>query len=230
MEPEFVGFPKEMQVFFRDLASNNSKEWFEANRNRYERYVLEPSRSFVVAIGEKLRPIVPGIQAIPIANKSLFRINRDIRFSKDKTPYKTHMGLYVWEGDRPKRMECSGFYIHYDDGKVFLGGGLHDFPKDILKGYREQVANKTNAKELKKIIDTVSQHPEITVGGEHYKRPPSGYEVVPENETLLKYKGLFASLEPNLPDSFYKPEFLDFCFERYKVMLPLHRWIVDNLF
>ena len=191
--------------------------------------MLEPSRSFVTEVGKKLKSIVPNIQAIPIANKSLFRINRDIRFSKDKSPYKTHMGIYLWEGVRKKRMECSGFYLHYENGEIFLGSGLHIFPRDILTAFRDAVAQKSKAKDLLDIIDEVSNHPEITVSGEHYKKIPVGYEAVEENERLLKHNGLFASIEPAMPDAFNTRDFVDFCFERYRLMLPIHRWIADNL-
>lgn len=230
MDTEFEGFSKELQTFFKNLSSNNSKEWFDENRDQYDRYVLEPSRLFVVAIGKKLKSIVPDLQAIPIPNKSLFRINRDTRFSKDKSPYKTHMGIYLWEGARPKRMECSGFYVHYENGEIFLGSGLHIFPKDILKNFRSVVAHKSKAIELLDIIKKVKSHPEISVGGDRYKRIPAGYEVTPENGQLLTYKGLFASIEPAMPEAFYSREFIDFCFERYRIMSPIHRFIADNLY
>ena len=217
-------------TFFSNLSKNNTKEWFDANRDEYERYVLDPSRAFVVAMGEKLRTIVPKIQAIPITNKSLFRINRDTRFSKDKSPYKSYMGIYLWEGNRQKRMECPGFYLHYENDEVFIGSGMHEFPKDILAAYRSAVSNTSTAKELNGIIKEVSRHPEITVSGEHYKRIPAGHEWNSDNEHLLKHNGLFASIEPMMPDSFHTPELIDFCFERYESMLPIHWWILENLF
>jgi len=108
----FKGFPKEFITFFENLKQNNSKDWFEKHRKDYEELVLHPAREFVEEMGKKLRRIAPAIHAIPKINQSLFKISRDVRFSKDKSPYKTTMGICFGEGSR-KRMECSGFYFHY---------------------------------------------------------------------------------------------------------------------
>ena len=108
---EFNGFPRQYFTFFNQLQKNNSKEWFEKHREDYNEFVMHPAREFVAAMGNKLRKIAPEVKAIPKINQSLFKINRDVRFSKDKSPYKTYMGIWLWEGDR-KRMECSGFYLH----------------------------------------------------------------------------------------------------------------------
>ena len=90
---EFKGFSKALVQFFRDLKDNNTKPWFDKHRHEYEENVLFPSREFVVAMGKRLRQIAPGVNAIPKVNQSLFRINRDTRFSKDKSPYKTCKGV-----------------------------------------------------------------------------------------------------------------------------------------
>lgn len=84
-----------------------------------------------LAMGDKLKAISPGIHAIPKVNQSLFRLNRDTRFSKDKTPYKTNLGIWFWEGER-KRMECSGFYFYLGEGNLMLGTGIHVFSKGIV--------------------------------------------------------------------------------------------------
>ena len=92
----FKGFSKHTSDFFAQLPHNNSKKWFDEHRDQYEQYVLEPARSFIEALGDALRILRPQINAIPLVNKSLFRLNRDTRFSKDKTPYKTHLGIWIW--------------------------------------------------------------------------------------------------------------------------------------
>jgi uncharacterized protein (TIGR02453 family) len=119
----FNGFSKELPKFFQNLKKNNTKPWFEKHRNEYEEFVLGPAREFVVEMGTRLRKIAPEINAIPKINQSLFKINRDVRFSKDKSPYKTSMGIWFWEGRR-KRMECSGFYFHLEDQRMFFGMGI----------------------------------------------------------------------------------------------------------
>lgn len=90
---QFNGFPRQYFTFFNQLKKNNSKEWFEKHRSEYDDSVMHPAREFVIAMGNKLRKIAPEVNAIPKINKSLFKINRDVRFSKDKSPYKTYMGI-----------------------------------------------------------------------------------------------------------------------------------------
>ena len=148
---DFSGFPKEMIKFFGKLEKNNNKEWFDRHREDYETYVKGPSIGFVIAMGEKLRSLSPGIKAIPKVNQSLFRINRDTRFSHDKRPYKTNTGIWFWEGER-KRMECSGFYFHYGDEKLMLGAGIHMFSNELLKLYRAAVVDKEHGPKLRTAV------------------------------------------------------------------------------
>ena len=97
-----------MHHIFTGAVPKQYTDWFKRHKNDYEELVLNPSRLFVSEMGELLRGIVPAINADPRVNRSLFRINRDTRFSKDKTPYKTHITLWFWEGLGP-RMENPGF-------------------------------------------------------------------------------------------------------------------------
>ena len=108
----FPGFSKESVQFYKSLSKNNDKRWFEEHKADYEQFVLAPAREFVVVLGEKLRKIAPQIHAEPKINQSIFRIYRDTRFSRDKSPYKTNLGIWLWEGVG-KRMECSGFYFPF---------------------------------------------------------------------------------------------------------------------
>ena len=185
----FNGFSQETAGFFEQLRENNNKEWFEEHRQVYEREVLERAKSFVEAMGERLRELRPEINAIPAVNKSLFRLNRDTRFSKDKTPYKTHMGIWFWEGEG-KRMEYPGFYFHLDPPIVGFGGGLHMFPKQHLEAYRELAVDKTWGPKLSQAVDQVKAAG-LQVGIPHYKRVPRGYDPEHPNAELLKVQGAY---------------------------------------
>ena len=223
----FDGFPKEALGFFKALIRNNNRDWFESHRDEYEANVMNPSRAFVVEMGERLRRLVPAIQAVPLVNQSLFRVNRDIRFSRDKSPYKAHLGIYLWEGER-KRMECSGFYFHLESGKAFTAVGLHMFPSDILNSFRGRVSRIAAARALKKVIGDIEKTDGFTVGGPHYKRVPRGYEANETNEELLRYNGLYAHSNISEPSVLHSPELLDICFQKYAQMLPLHKWLVQK--
>lgn len=224
---KFDGFPKEFTKFFADLAMNNTKLWFNEHKSNYEKYVLDPSKLFVIVMGERLEDLSPDINAIPMVNKSLFRLNRDTRFSKDKSPYKTNLGIFFWEGSR-KRMECPGFYFHVEANNLMLGGGIYQFPKDLLEPYRKAVINKNSGIELNKIVNKLKEE-KISLGGAYYKRVPQGFDPDHENSELLKHNGLYTMVETRIPKEFYSGKLIDYCFERFKKMYPLHKWIVSNL-
>jgi uncharacterized protein (TIGR02453 family) len=220
----FSGFSKKTTVFFQELARNNNRDWFAAHRSEYETMVLEPARLFVTAMGERLRRLSPGIQFSAGANGSIFRIYRDTRFSPDKSPYKTHLGIYFWEGRGP-RMECSGYYFHIEPRLLLLGGGLYGFSRPLLERYRRAVADPEYGGELAAIVKKITARPGYTLGGEHYKRVPAGYDAVPEAASLLRHAGLYAGFETPLPAELHSPALVDYCLEKYKPMAPLHRWL-----
>ena len=140
----FTGFPKETVRFFTALRKNNNRDWFAANKETYERRVIEPAKLFVTAMGERLRTIVPGIVAVPAVNKSIFRIYRDTRFSLDPAPYKTNLGIYFWDGAR-SRMESAGFYVGLEPPDIMLGGGLYMIPDNLLGRYRRPWSTRRRA-------------------------------------------------------------------------------------
>ena len=224
---DFNGFPKEMVVFFEELKENNTKEWFDAHRKDYEDVVKHPSEEFVVAMGQKLKPLSPAIHAIPKVNQSLFRINRDTRFSHDKSPYKTNLGIWFWEGER-KRMECSGFYFHIGDGKLMLGTGIHMFSTNLLNLYRDAVLDKRQGPKLIKTLNKITKRG-YTVGGKHYKRVPRGYDASHDRAEFLLYNGLTANVEKEIPDELFSHSIVDTAFSHFNNMHPLHEWLVQAI-
>jgi uncharacterized protein (TIGR02453 family) len=221
----FSGFSKQTLNFFRDLARNNNKMWFDQNKERYEQQVLVPSRDFILALGARLKKIAPEVQADPRVNKSLFRLNRDIRFSPDKTPYKTHLGIWFWEGPRP-RMECSGFYFHLESQQFMLGVGLYAFPKDMLEAYRQSVVHPIHGPALAKAITSIKKHKDYSLGGQHYKKIPPGYDPAHKNAEFLLYDRLYAGVELPVSEELLSERLVDLCFEHYRHMLPLHCWLL----
>ena len=110
--------------FLADLSMNNEREWFQANKARYERDVRDPMIEFVVDFGEKLREINPHMVADPRkSGGSVFRIYRDVRFSRDKSPYKTNAGAH-FRHEVGREVHGPGFYLHLEPGNVFAGAGI----------------------------------------------------------------------------------------------------------
>ncbi len=224
---EFKGFSKKTIQFFKQLQKNNNRQWFEAHKNEYETNVKQPASEFVNSLGKALEEFVPAINAIPKVNQSLFRINRDTRFSQDKTPYKTNLGIWFWEGLQ-KRMECSGFYFHLDTDTIMFGAGLYMMPKHILKLYRDAVVDKKAGPALKKVAAQMKKNG-LELKGQHYKRYPKGYDATHENADFLLFSGLHAGVEMAIPDVFYTSGLTQLAADHYRDMLPLHKWLRDSV-
>lgn len=226
-EDKFTGFPREMFSFLKDLAKNNDKAWFERHREDYEQYFIAPAKAFVSALDGELRPRIPNLVAEPKVNGSVRRINRDVRFSKDKSPYHTHLQVMVWEGLTP-RMGGSGLSIWLEPGKFFVGAGIHVFPKPALEAFRSAVDDAERGKDLAGIAARIEKAG-YPLGGRHYKRIPSGFEPGHPRVSLLLHNGLTAGQSFPVPDSVHTPRFLKEVTGHFKTLLPLHAWLVRLL-
>lgn len=226
MDP-FTGFSEETIRFFKDLENNNSKAWFNANRHVFDTFVMPQAQAFVVEMGERLASsIAPGIQAIPKTDKSIFRIHRDIRFSPDKRPYKTHLGLYLWEGPG-KKMESPGFYFQLSPEGFMLGGGMHMIPKQLMSSFRDAVVNDVSGPELQKAMETVMRNKDFILQEKRYKRTPRGYDPQHPRADLLLYDGIACMYESKDLSVVQDAQALDFIFEKFLAMAPLHHWFLN---
>ncbi len=130
--------------FLSDLKQNNNRDWFQVNKDRYENDVKEPLLTFIAAFAERAPEISTSIMAIPrVSGGSLFRIYRDVRFSKDKTPYKTGAGIH-FRHKRGKDVHAPGYYLHLEPGDVFAGSGIW----------------KPNTETVTKIRIKIAEHPD----------------------------------------------------------------------
>ena len=222
-DSEFRGFSRETIAFLSGLSENNDKGWFEAHRAEYDSHYIAPAKAFVSAFGATLKSISPAIQAVPKVNGSIFRINRDVRFSKDKTPYKDHLDLWFWEGER-KGWDKPGYFFRMTSTQVLLGTGMHKLDKAPLATFREHVADDVRGGELAAIIAKLKADG-YGVGGSHYKRVPSGYAADHPRAELLKHNGFFAETTVPIPEEAFGPGFVDWCYERAAAMAPVHHWM-----
>lgn len=222
----FSGFSPETVQFYKDLAENNSKAWFETNKPVYNELIVEPAKAFILETGEKLSAFVPGLIYNTKTNGSgsLFRIYRDTRFSQDKSPYKTHMGILFWDGPN-KKVENPGFYFHLDAEGLKLYMGLYQFPKDILIKYREAVVDDKSGEALSKALEKVTAVDGIKLGWEHYKRVPRGFDPEHPRAELLKYNSLGTEYDCGLPDELYSENLVDYCIDHWQKTLPLYQWL-----
>lgn len=176
----FSGFSYDTIRFLDRLGANNQKPWFDAHRAEYRAHYLEPAKDFITDIAPGLRAIAPRVQAIPRVNGSIFRINRDIRFSRDKTPYKDHLDLWFWEGDR--KTAASGFYLRLTKDSLILGAGTHRMAPDRLKAYRGALTDSSKRASLLGAIHQL-ENAGLPINGQTYKRRPPLWQETGDRRT-----------------------------------------------
>ena len=174
--------------FLRKLKANNQREWFQSNKPEYEK-ARKQFEALLNSLIPEIRKFDPSIGMLT-PKDCVFRINRDIRFSADKLPYKTNMGAYISQGGR--KGEMAGYYIHIDPEQSFAAGGLYMPQPEVLKKVRDEIY--FNAGEFKSIIHKPSFVKVFgELDGDKLTRPPKGYPADFPDIELLKYKSFTAS-------------------------------------
>jgi uncharacterized protein (TIGR02453 family) len=223
----FRGFSRDCVQFYQVLARNNDKGWFTANKQVFENAVMNPARDFVYEMGNLLKEISPKVVADPRQDRSIFRHYRDTRFSHDKSPYKTHLVIFWWEGSRTK-MECPGYYFHLEPPNLLLGVGIHCFSKPLLEQYRDSVVDSKQGEALAKAVASV-QAKGYAIGIRYYKKTPRGYDPGHKNAELLLHNGLTAAFTVPIPEELYSEDILEYCFNRFRDMSPVHGWLLEMI-
>ena len=216
-------------AFLRELAANNRREWFEVNRDRYEADLRAPMRAFVEEIDVRLAGTVPEIVGDP--RRSIFRIHRDIRFSKDKSPYKTHAACWFFHRRSSKSVGqgspdggAAGFYFHLEPRASFVAGGMWMPPRPQLDRIRERIVGDQRGFER-------------AIGGAAFKtwfgalseehmlvRLPRGYAEGHPAWRWLRYQSFTASTPIAARDA-TSPRLADLVIERFLALAPLVRWL-----
>jgi uncharacterized protein (TIGR02453 family) len=222
----FGGFPPETIRFLRELRANNRKDWFDAHRGDYEAFWVAPARAFVVAAGEQLAELAPGIRAEPRVLGSIFRINRDIRFSRDAGPYKDHIDFWFWEGER--RRAVSGFFARLTPEFLGVGAGCHGLDPERLARFRRAVTDPSTGAELAGIAERL-EAAGYELGGAMLKRPPAGLAVGGPAGRFLLHKALFVHRDEPADERVHSGAVLATCVRHWGAMVSLHRWLTDNV-
>jgi len=186
---EFNGFPETALPFLKKIHNNNNKEWFSAHKLEYETAILNPSRAFVVEMGEHLQALVPTINAEPKINKSLYRIYRDSRrMGANKMPIKERIGVIFWQGNN-KRMQSSCFYMHFSSEELMVAVGVRWFEKPMLDAFREYIIDDAKRSQLQDILTAIKNKAKgYTHLEKGYKRYPRGFSEDMQNADLSLYK------------------------------------------
>lgn len=209
--------------FLRQLRKNNNKPWFDAHRSEYEA-AREDFARFIQQLIDTHGKKDPGIRNL-LAKGCMFRINRDVRFSKDKSPYKTNFGASINMGGK-QAVHSAGYYFHLEPGGSFTGGGIWMPPADVLGRIRQEV--DYNLDEFKSIIQSRSFR--SVYGGladdPEYKlvRVPKGYETDNPAAEYLKYKSYIASLSIS-DEELTSPQLLKKTLKAFEALQPLLQFL-----
>jgi uncharacterized protein (TIGR02453 family) len=223
----FTGFPPETLAFLKGIAAHNEKSWFDANRALYEAGYVAPARALVEALGPRLKAIAPNVQYEAKVNGSMSRINRDIRFSKDKRPYKEHLSLWFWHGDR-RQWDVPGFWFELTPQQIQLGVGIYMLHGEALDAFRQSVIHPRSGKALLAAVAAVTKKRGYEVGGKTRKLKPRGFEADADRADYLLYEGLYVST--SLPvDAAARPNLVETCLKHYAAMWPVGQWLLDEV-
>lgn len=221
MKP-FHGFPKAGIKFLAELEKNNNKEWFQQNKTRYQESLEAPTKEFVAVMTDKMQALIGG----PVSGK-IFRIHRDIRFSKDKTPYNPMIKIAFASADKKGKKGCSSamYFFRLQPGTLALGTGVYEINDHrMLERYRKSVADVKQGPQLAKILDRFRQNG-FWINEPHYRRVPQGFEKDHPREDLLRHKNLYAFIEAPVASQLSTEQAVDYCLKQYKELSPLYHWL-----
>ena len=213
-------FTSDFNQFFKDLAKNNNKEWFDANRKRYEASVKLPFEAFVAEVIKRVALVDPSVTITP--REAIFRVNRDIRFSRDKTPYKMKMSAVVAAGGR-KDHSSGGIYFELGPENVAFYGGQYQPDKEQLHRIREHIAGNLKKfkalRENKQFLDRFEG-----LQGEKNKILPAEFKTVLTAEPLIANKQFYFMAEFP-PSTVTSPKLADLLMDHYMAMKPLNDFL-----
>ncbi|MNF28526.1 hypothetical protein D3C85_72750 [compost metagenome] len=213
---------KETLQFLDDLKANNNRDWFQDNKKRYEALKKE-YQQLVSDFLDAMKPLDPSLEMLEVKNCT-FRINRDIRFSKDKSPYKSHLGVWISSG--VKGLNRSGYYVHIQNGGSFIAGGLYCPEPEDLKKMRKEIAffhddleEILAEKKFKKEFENFDRNETNTL-----KNPPRGYEKDHPAIELLKLKSFECSQKFDISEV-TKKDFVATMSQKLIALKPLNEFI-----
>ncbi len=214
-------FTEDYINFFKDLHGNNNREWFASNKKRYESSVKKPFVQLVDTLINKM-----GLEGQLEAKDCILRINRDIRFSRDKTPYNLHMTAFISTGGR-KDKSVPGFFIRISAHEIGIMGGCYSPDKEQLQSIRQHIAD--HLEEFQQLVfnpNFVSRFGELK--GEENKRIPSEFVALLEKEPFLSKKQFYYSTLLDV-DMLTQENLVPVLMEYYATMKPLNDYFINAI-
>lgn len=216
------GFPPEAMSFLADLKANNRRDWFAEHRAVYDRAIRGPTETLAAELAGGLSDLLTE----PVVSK-IFRIQRDVRFAKDKSPYNAHVHVAFWPAGHDMERGGSGFYLALEPDRLLLGTGVFDLSGASLDAYRRAVSGASGEVLADLLADLTGQG--LRLDGSELKRVPAPYAADHPRADLLRRKGL--SLWRDVEDRSLIAS-LDLsadCLATFQTLAPLYRWLAEAL-
>jgi uncharacterized protein (TIGR02453 family) len=219
----FEGFSRDFFKFFRDLKKHNERAWFEAEKERFRSVVQAQLSDFITALAPHLAKVSPHFRADPRpSGGSMFRIHRDVRFAKDKSPYKTHAAAQ-FRHDSGKDVHAPGYYLHLAPGQVFFGGGMWMPEPPTLLLVRTRIAERSS--DWKKVQAAILKpFGGLSHDDEKLSRPPKGFDAEHPLIEDIKRKSFFVGMQSDEAAA-GSPAFVRTVAKAYADAAPLMRFL-----
>jgi uncharacterized protein (TIGR02453 family) len=223
--PPFEGFPREGIRFLERLKRNNNRPWFQKHKNEYEEHVRFPMKCLIASLAQRMADTAPEIDFNP--KKSIFRIYRDVRFSKNKAPYKTNIAASFQLRGQRAPTEAPGLYVGIEPGEIYIGGGLYMPTGEQLKAIRASMVGRPD--EFLAIVEDKRFKRELgNIQGERLQNAPLGYQKNHPMIEHLRLKQFYVGVETGHAPCF-KPSFLNLVARVFEETMPLVRWLNQAL-
>ena len=221
----FTGFADTQGRFFKALAKKNERDWFLDHKAEFEEGWNAPMKALLKDVRDT---IDASYKRADLDEPKVFRIFRDVRFSKDKSPYKTHLGGLIPLARRGKKVTDlpMALYFHVGAGEIYAGAGHYMMEKDSLQRFRIAVADDTRGKELVKILSALGKKGFTTKAHDQSKRVPKGFPPDHPRADLLTYKGLTIAFPPVPKTLLTSPKLVTWLAAGCKTSAAFVEWLV----
>ncbi len=224
----FEGFPEAGVHFFAQLNDHNTRDWFEAHRKLWDDEIVPAMLAWCEGLAQRLQDALPGLRFVPRIGGSLHRLNRDLRFSKDKRPYKTFTAALLWDPVGEKN-DSPGFYFSVAPDQVVFGGGMWTFEEARLDRYRKRLLNAKAAERLDEALEVAKKAGLKIEAQEKLVKPPRGFAPEHPRAELARLKGLTVARTVKPGPWLYTREALEKSEAAARAYAPLHAWLRDEV-
>jgi uncharacterized protein (TIGR02453 family) len=224
--PGFRGLDRKAMQFWHELAFEMNRDWFQANKQRYESLWVEPVTAILAGAAARMASVYRGVK---LSAPTVLRINRDIRFSKDKSPYKTWIAGRLSLGQQKPREGVSALYVHFGLDEEFTGAGRYIFADDVLARWRRRLADKVKGAEVAKIAADLRVAGYQLIAHETLARVPRPFAADHPRADLLRMKGMVVEF-PAIPRGLiHRPELIEWLVDHARAAAPMNKGLHRNL-